>query len=704
MAQAPRTTVTYPLDGSNRDFLIPFEYLARKFVQVTLVGVDRKVLVLNIDYRFTQRTIVTLTKNWGPTDGYTLIEIRRYTSATERLVDFSDGSILKAYDLNTSQVQSLHIAEEGRDIATDTIGVNNDGDLDARGRKIVNLADATGGRDAMNLVQVQNWSNSALNQANRAQTEADRSTREANRSRDEANRSKTEADRSTSQAGISLTHSQNAAGSNAAAAAQAAEATRQAKLATTNGQAQVGLAKDQVALAKSEADRATGQANLATTNGAAQVSLAAAEVTKAKGEVTKATQQADRAKSEADRATTQADRSNTQANRATTEADRSTNEADRAKTEADKLGNMNQIGAAIESVMGTKIIWKGEQMSRGRFVAASDAEANFCFQDQDGGGGVRFVRISKANRQVHLFDDVTGKTRFMWDTGGESWSYGKLTVTAGGMAVSGDVAMGNNLNVSGSIFANGEINSPGTIRAGSTLEAKIPASGDDAGNVHVWFRGKGNNERALIYADTGNQLHIRANGKADSILIKSDGTVFTPQRLHSQAGLENTGRIASYRNGVGANAGMYANCHYMAQTDDGSPPAYGFNRGGSYALALWLNGQELHIMDSSGTNRALLTNVSGQKKFPFQAGRIGIGAPGGGYRQFRVNFHTPMANAVVQLTMHRPNLHQGVGARGEMWTDGIDANGFTFWAHCEGGAQWDAYVDWIATVSVETIS
>ena len=179
MALAPKTVLTYPLDGANRDFVIPFEYLARKFVQVTLIGQDRKLLTINIDYRFTQRTIITLTKNWGPADGYERIEIRRYTSATERLVDFSDGSILRAYDLNTSQIQSLHIAEEGRDVASDTIGVNNDGDLDARGRKIVNLADATSDGEAVTLRQQKTWAGSALSHANRAEERANHANNQA---------------------------------------------------------------------------------------------------------------------------------------------------------------------------------------------------------------------------------------------------------------------------------------------------------------------------------------------------------------------------------------------------------------------------------------------------------------------------------------------------------------------------------------------
>ncbi|MRT95255.1 phage tail fiber protein, partial [Xylella fastidiosa] len=118
MANVIKTVLTYQLDGSNRDFNIPFEYLARKFVVVTLIGVDRKVLTINADYRFATRTTISLTKAWGPADGYTTIELRRVTSTTDRLVDFTDGSILRAYDLNVAQIQTIHVAEEARDLTT----------------------------------------------------------------------------------------------------------------------------------------------------------------------------------------------------------------------------------------------------------------------------------------------------------------------------------------------------------------------------------------------------------------------------------------------------------------------------------------------------------------------------------------------------------------------------------------------------------
>ncbi|QQG33615.1 non-contractile tail fiber protein [Pectobacterium phage PcCB251] len=329
MALKIRTVMTYPLDGSTVDFMIPFEYLARKFVTVTLVGVDRKELVLNQDYRFTTKTQITTTRGWGSNDGYTLIEIRRYTSATERLVDFADGSILRAYDLNISQVQTLHVAEEARDLTADTIGVNNDGHLDARGRRIVNLALATGDYDAVPLKQIKDRETSVWNAEARAKAEADRSYQNAQNSKGQADLATREADRARSEANSSASHSQN---SNAQADRSNMEANR-AKGYADSMVASVAATKEHADRSMREADRSKSEADRA----AGEVAKAAAEVTKAAAEVTESK--------------THADRSNTEANR-------SKSEADRAKTEADKLGNMNEFAGTLEKIEGTNVTFK----------------------------------------------------------------------------------------------------------------------------------------------------------------------------------------------------------------------------------------------------------------------------------------------------------------------------------------------------------
>ena len=113
------TIYSYNLTGG-RVFPVAFEYLARRFVQVTLVGSSRRELQLNVDYRFISKTEIETTIAW-PQGEFQTLEIRRVTSSTDRLVNFTDGSILRSQDLNISQIQAIHIAEEGRDVAENSM-------------------------------------------------------------------------------------------------------------------------------------------------------------------------------------------------------------------------------------------------------------------------------------------------------------------------------------------------------------------------------------------------------------------------------------------------------------------------------------------------------------------------------------------------------------------------------------------------------
>lgn len=263
MANKISTVRTYPLNGAV-NFTITFEYLARKFVQVTLIGKDRKELVLNQDYRFTAKTQITTSRTWTSADGYHMIEIRRLTSATDRLVDFADGSILRAYDLNISQIQTLHVAEEARDLTADTIGVNNDGHLDARGRRIVNLADGVYDGDAISVGQVKrmnqnSWQarNEALqfrneaetfrNQAEGFKTESGTSATKTNQWRNEAEGFRDEAEQF-----------KNTATQQATASANSAAAAHQSEV---NASASAAASANSATLAEQQADRAELEAD-----------------------------------------------------------------------------------------------------------------------------------------------------------------------------------------------------------------------------------------------------------------------------------------------------------------------------------------------------------------------------------------------------------------------------------------------------------
>lgn len=145
------TIANYQGNGSTTDFSVPFDYLAKKFVKVTVdsrekLGGDYGDTTK--DYFFVDKT--TIRFNTAPASGAEII-IRRYTSATDRIVSFKDASVLKAKDLDVSTIQTIHIAEEGRDIINDALIVDKEGNWDAKGKRIINVGDPIDDNDAITL-------------------------------------------------------------------------------------------------------------------------------------------------------------------------------------------------------------------------------------------------------------------------------------------------------------------------------------------------------------------------------------------------------------------------------------------------------------------------------------------------------------------------------------------------------------------------
>lgn len=145
------TIAYYQGNGSTTDFSVPFDYLAKKFVKVTVASREKlggDYGDTTKDYFFVDKT--TIRFNTAPASGTEII-IRRYTSATDRIVSFKDASVLKAKDLDVSTIQTIHIAEEGRDIINDALVVDKEGNWDAKGKRIVNVGDPIGDNDAITL-------------------------------------------------------------------------------------------------------------------------------------------------------------------------------------------------------------------------------------------------------------------------------------------------------------------------------------------------------------------------------------------------------------------------------------------------------------------------------------------------------------------------------------------------------------------------
>lgn len=515
---APKTVLTYPLNGALKDFAIPFEYLARKFVVVTLIGATRKVLTLNADYRFSTRKMITTTVAQGPAQGFDLIEIRRVTSATERLVDFSDGSILRAYDLNTAQVQSLHIAEEARDLTADTIGVNNEGNLDARGRRIVNLADAVNPGDAVTLRQNQQWAGSALNQAQIAAAKAAESAQSA-------------------------TNSQNYStlSYNTAVASQtsriASEAARDLALQYQNG-AQTYATNSQSSAATA-AQWATQTEDVAVSGGlyssyhysrksAGSANASAGSAASAANTVALATAQADRAR----------------------------READRAAAEADALGNMNDLAENVQSSTtgpgNWKVVFKGIVEAAGKvfgkrfeakpydeglgFVSQKSTEAPFFVKGATLGAESAYRPIIKNRVSVNGGAD-------------EALSFGILSETTGaqnavihwdGDGVNPTPLLSLARNGSQAIF-------PGAVTAGATLRSNngvvaVQAS-SPAANTHTWHYHSDGSTRGILYMDNACNYHVQLAGREHAVMYAAGNTGFNGHVTAPSAGV--SGRMTA---------------------------------------------------------------------------------------------------------------------------------------------------------------
>lgn len=112
------STITQFPSGSAR-YRIEFDYLARTFVVVTLVNSSNpalnRVLEVGRDYRFLNPTMIEMLVDQS---GFDVVRIHRQTG-TDLVVDFRNGSVLTASDLTNSELQAIHIAEEGRDQTVD---------------------------------------------------------------------------------------------------------------------------------------------------------------------------------------------------------------------------------------------------------------------------------------------------------------------------------------------------------------------------------------------------------------------------------------------------------------------------------------------------------------------------------------------------------------------------------------------------------
>lgn len=306
------TIAYYQGNGSTTDFNVPFDYLAKKFVKVTVdfrekLGGDYGDTTK--DYFFVDKT--TIRFNTAPASGTEII-IRRYTSATDRIVSFKDASVLKAKDLDVSTIQTIHIAEEAREVINDAITGDKEGNWDAKGHRITNVGTPIKDNDAVTLKHykedVEGVYQARLN-AEKARDAAKVSEANAKASEisasDSALLAKDWAIKLDDTVDGSEYSSKYYANSSDSSAKVASDAETQAKEAEKNATAQAADAKSSAQSAQNSASSAStsaGNAKVSEDKAKASETASKASENASKASEIKSTQEADRAKSEADRA------------------------------------------------------------------------------------------------------------------------------------------------------------------------------------------------------------------------------------------------------------------------------------------------------------------------------------------------------------------------------------------------------------------
>ena len=128
--------------NSQRNYSFGFDYLNSTFIHVNLNGVE---LTQPRDFTVNKNEIILVNP---PTNGGSLLIYR--VTPSNRIVSWTDNSILKADNLNLSYIQLMHLAEEQMDnVRDETITRAIDQAWDVKGNRIKRVGTPTEDADAV---------------------------------------------------------------------------------------------------------------------------------------------------------------------------------------------------------------------------------------------------------------------------------------------------------------------------------------------------------------------------------------------------------------------------------------------------------------------------------------------------------------------------------------------------------------------------
>lgn len=146
-------------DGTQLLYTFPFSYLRKKFIKVDVLHADNSITTLTygVDYVVND---LSLTLTNPAKVGEHLIIYRQTT--TDKIITWNDGSILLASDMNTEDVQMLHLQEEQQDyiqahsINTKTDSATKEVLWDALNHRVINVSDPKDPQDVVTKHYMEN--------------------------------------------------------------------------------------------------------------------------------------------------------------------------------------------------------------------------------------------------------------------------------------------------------------------------------------------------------------------------------------------------------------------------------------------------------------------------------------------------------------------------------------------------------------------
>ncbi len=196
-------------DGNNTPITLGFSYRDTGDIVVKVDGVTK---TLTTHYTFPTSNTITFTAGNIPTNGQ-VVEVRRATNHSARLVDYVAGATLTETDLDTDSEQAFFMAQESLDVANDSITLNASDVYEGNSKRIINIADPTGAQDVSTKAYTDAQVSGVSTNASAAATSATSAATSATSASTSATSASSSATTATTQAGIATTKAAEAAAS-----------------------------------------------------------------------------------------------------------------------------------------------------------------------------------------------------------------------------------------------------------------------------------------------------------------------------------------------------------------------------------------------------------------------------------------------------------------------------------------------------------